>query len=51
LKHDITCVPYQLSGSRFLVKGEILRPLPPAEQAAGQQKAAGRQRAYPPAKD
>jgi hypothetical protein len=51
LKHDITCVPYQLSGSRFLVKGEILKPLPPAEQAVGQQKAAGRQRPYPPAKD
>jgi hypothetical protein len=42
LKQDITCVPYQLSGSRFLVKGEILRPLPPAERAAGQQRV-GRQ--------
>jgi hypothetical protein len=29
LQHDIACVPYQLSGSRFFVKGEILRPLPP----------------------
>jgi hypothetical protein len=28
VKRDITCVPYQQSGSRFLVKGEILRPLP-----------------------
>jgi hypothetical protein len=37
LKRDITCVPYQQSGSRFLVKGEILRPLPQAEQAAGRQ--------------
>lgn len=32
LKKDITCVPYQQSGSRFLVKGQILRPLPPTEQ-------------------
>jgi hypothetical protein len=40
LKRDITCVPYQQSGSRFLVKGKVLRPLPPAEQAQGQ--AAGR---------
>jgi hypothetical protein len=48
LRHDITCVPYQLSGSRFLVKGEILRPLPPAEQAAGQQRAAGRQNTRAP---
>ncbi|MDP8985246.1 MAG: hypothetical protein M3N97_09400 [Pseudomonadota bacterium] len=35
LKHDITCVPYQQSGSRFLVKGEILRPLRPTDQASG----------------
>ena len=28
LKQDITCVPYQLSGGRFLVRGEILRSLP-----------------------
>jgi hypothetical protein len=35
LKRDITCVPYQASGSRFLVKGEILKPLPRAEQAGG----------------
>jgi hypothetical protein len=28
VQHDITCVPYQLSGGRFWVKGEILRPLP-----------------------
>jgi len=38
LKRDITCVPYQQSGSRFLVKGKVLRPLPAAEQA----QAAGR---------
>ena len=25
LKQDITCVPYQASGSRFFVRGEILR--------------------------
>jgi hypothetical protein len=35
LRRDIACVPYQASGSRFLVRGEILRPLPRAEQAAG----------------
>ncbi|MDP9014700.1 MAG: hypothetical protein M3O41_18980 [Pseudomonadota bacterium] len=28
LKRDIACVPHQQSGSRFLVKGEILRSLP-----------------------
>lgn len=33
LKQDITCVPYQLSGSRYFVRGEVLRALPPAEQA------------------
>jgi hypothetical protein len=37
LKRDITCVPFQASGSRFLVRGEILKPLPRAEQAAGRQ--------------
>ena len=37
LKRDITCVPYQQSGSRFLVKGKVLRPLPQAEQAVGRQ--------------
>ena len=35
LKRDIACVPHQASGSRFLVRGEILKPLPRAEQAAG----------------
>jgi hypothetical protein len=25
VKKDITCVPYQLSGSRFFVRGEALR--------------------------
>ena len=35
LKRDITCVPYQPSGGRFLVRGEILKPLPRAEQSAG----------------
>jgi len=25
VKQDITCVPYQASGSRFWVRGEILR--------------------------
>jgi len=39
LKRDITCVPFQPSGSRFLVRGEILKPLPRAEQAAGRLRA------------
>jgi hypothetical protein len=37
LQQDITCVPYQQSGSRFLVQGKILKALPRAEQAAGRQ--------------
>ena len=32
-KRDITCVPYQLSGSRFLVQGQILKALPRSEPA------------------
>lgn len=28
LKQDITCVPFQRSGGRYLVSGEVLRPLP-----------------------
>jgi hypothetical protein len=35
LRRDITCVPNQLASSHFLVKGEILRPLPRAEQPVG----------------
>jgi hypothetical protein len=35
LRRDIACIPYQASGSRFLLRGEILKPLPRAEQAAG----------------
>jgi hypothetical protein len=31
---DIVCVPYQPSASRFLVRGEILKPLPPGEEPA-----------------
>jgi hypothetical protein len=27
LKQDITCVPFQQSGGRFLIRGEVLRPL------------------------
>ncbi len=38
LRHDIACVPCQLSGSRFFVKGEILRPLPPGN-SGGQRNA------------
>jgi hypothetical protein len=30
LKQDISCVPFQQSGGRFLVRGEILRALPSA---------------------
>jgi hypothetical protein len=26
LKQDITCVPFQQSGGRFLIRGEVLRP-------------------------
>jgi hypothetical protein len=36
VKEDITCVPNQQSGSRFLIRGEILRALPQGEQAAHQ---------------
>jgi hypothetical protein len=32
VRQDISCVPYQASGSRYLVRGEILRNLPRAEQ-------------------
>jgi hypothetical protein len=35
VKSDITCVPYQESGSRFWVRGQILRALPRAEQSPG----------------
>jgi hypothetical protein len=35
LQHDIACLPYQLSGSHFLVHGQILKAVPPAEHAAG----------------
>jgi hypothetical protein len=31
---DIVCVPYQPNASRFLVRGEILKPLPPEEERA-----------------
>ncbi len=34
LKQNITCIPYQLSGSRYVVQGQILRALPAAEQPA-----------------
>jgi hypothetical protein len=29
LKQDITCVPFQQSGGRYLVQGDVLRTLPP----------------------
>jgi hypothetical protein len=29
LKQDIACVPFQQSGGRFLVRGEVLRSVPP----------------------
>ena len=28
VKRDITCVPFQRSGSRFLIRGEVLRAVP-----------------------
>jgi hypothetical protein len=28
---DVVCVPYQPNASRFLVRGEVLKPLPPEE--------------------
>ncbi len=31
---DVVCVPYQPGSSRFLVRDEILRPLPPEEERA-----------------
>ena len=39
VKEDITCVPYQQSGSRYLVRGEILRALPRVEQGPNRQSA------------
>jgi len=33
VKQDITCVPYQASGSRFLVRGEILRARSPSDHS------------------
>lgn len=42
LKQDITCVPFQQSGGRFLVRGKILRKLPRAEQGAGRDVITGR---------
>ena len=33
IKEDITCVPNQPSGSRFLVRGEVLRALPSPSNA------------------
>jgi hypothetical protein len=35
VKSDITCIPGQESGSRFLVRGQILRALPRSEQSPG----------------
>jgi hypothetical protein len=29
VKQDVTCVPFQESGGRFLVRGEVLRSVPP----------------------
>ena len=31
VQKDITCVPYQLSGSDYSLRGEVLRALPPSE--------------------
>jgi hypothetical protein len=35
VKADISCAPHEASGSRFLVRGQILRALPRAEQTPG----------------
>jgi hypothetical protein len=35
LKQDITCMPFQESGGRFLIRGEILRTLPPRYEGSG----------------
>ena len=32
LREDIACVPYEESGSRYLIRGRILRALPRAAQ-------------------
>ncbi|HVC00787.1 MAG TPA: hypothetical protein VND80_01165 [Steroidobacteraceae bacterium] len=34
MKKDITCVPYELSGSNYFLRGQILRALPRAEESA-----------------
>lgn len=34
VRQDITCIPNELSGSHFMLRGEVLRPLPPGEAAA-----------------
>jgi hypothetical protein len=34
VRQDITCVPNELSGSHYLLRGEVLRPLPPGQAAA-----------------
>jgi hypothetical protein len=33
VRQDITCIPNELSGSHFMLRGEVLRPLPPGEAA------------------
>jgi len=40
LKQDISCVPYQESGNRYLVRGEIFRALPQGERDAARHGAA-----------
>jgi hypothetical protein len=39
LTQDITCVPFQQSGGRFVVRGKILRALPRAESGTGREVA------------
>jgi hypothetical protein len=34
VRQDVTCIPNELSGSHFMLRGEVLRPLPPGEAAA-----------------
>jgi hypothetical protein len=38
VKEEITCVPNQLSGSRFLIRGDVLRALPEGEQPVGRER-------------
>ena len=34
VRQDITCIPNEMSGSHFMLRGEVLRPSPPGEASA-----------------